>query len=173
MSTVAGAGAGDVAPDPGQQALLASDSAARTMELGRLLGACLRGGDIVLLSGDLGAGKTCLTQGIGAGLGVDSQVVSPTFVFMQVHAAADGRVLQHFDLYRLEHSEELEDIDYWGLLEGPAISVVEWGDQFTDALPTGYLLVRIAVLDGGARALECRAVGERSRELLADWTGRL
>ena len=154
--------------------MIISTSAEQTQELGRRLAENLKSGDVVLLSGDLGAGKTCFTQGIAAGLGIEEQVCSPTFIILQVYQGAAGNssdvvTLQHFDLYRLEESEQLEDIDYWGCLDSSAVSIVEWGDQFPDALPPAYLLVRIAVLADGSRNFELQAVGQRYQQLASDW----
>ena len=88
---------------------------------------------MVVLSGDLGAGKTQLTKGLAAGLGVVEPVTSPTFNILLVH---EGRIpLYHFDLYRLEFAEQLDDLDYWGTLEADGVSVVEWGDRFAEAIP--------------------------------------
>ena len=105
-----------------------TESPLATRSCGAAVAPLLRAGDVLLLCGDLGAGKTQLTKGIAEGLGVAEPVTSPTFNILLVH---EGRIpLYHFDLYRLERAEQLEDIDYWGTLEGDGVSVVEWGDRF-------------------------------------------
>lgn len=103
-------------------------------ELGREIGGTLRAGDVVLLHGDLGAGKTTLTQGIAAGLGVDGLIQSPTFTLVTEHpatlATGEDVTLYHLDLYRLDDPEELGDIG-WEEMIAPAhgVTVVEWPER--------------------------------------------
>ncbi|MCL1879299.1 MAG: tRNA (adenosine(37)-N6)-threonylcarbamoyltransferase complex ATPase subunit type 1 TsaE [Actinomycetia bacterium] len=134
--------------------VLASASAAETQALGTQLAAKLCPNDVLLLVGGLGAGKTQFAQGVAAGLGISEPVCSPTFNLLLSHDAklADGTAtrLYHFDLYRLDTAEQLDDIDYFALLEDGAISLVEWGDRFPEALPEDYLLIEVNVL-GEAR----------------------
>ncbi len=121
-----------------------SASAHDTMEIGRRLGRLAQAGDVVVLTGDLGAGKTQFSKGFAAGLGVDDEVTSPTFTIM-VEYVGDELPLLHFDLYRLESVEALEDIDYFGMLESGAVCLVEWGDKFPEALPEDYLEVSFSL----------------------------
>jgi tRNA threonylcarbamoyladenosine biosynthesis protein TsaE len=138
-----------------------------TLLAGEALAECLQADDVVLLSGDLGAGKTVLTKGIAQGLGVDASVTSPTFNILLVY---QGRLtLNHFDLYRLETAEQLADVDYFGTLESGGVSVVEWGDRFARVRPREYLLVDLAISGDTARDLTCSATGNRSEELLRCW----
>ncbi len=110
-----------------------SPSAAATARLGELLGGLLRPGDVVVLTGDLGAGKTCLTAGVARGLGDAGPVTSPTFTIMCVHDG--GRVpLYHFDLYRLDDPAQLDDIGLYDALDGDGACLVEWGELFSDEL---------------------------------------
>lgn len=109
-----------------------------TQELGRRLGELLRAGDLVVLTGDLGAGKTTLTRGLGEGLGVRGPVTSPTFVIARVHPSlVGGPDLVHVDAYRLGGDAELDDLDLDASLE-ESVTVVEWGhgmaEQLADAL---------------------------------------
>jgi tRNA threonylcarbamoyladenosine biosynthesis protein TsaE len=151
-----------------QVAVMRTASAAETGEAGRLLGTLLRRGDVVALSGDLGAGKTRLTQGVGVGLGIGGQVVSPTFNILMVHD--DGQVpLYHFDLYRLARASELDDIDFFGTLEAGGACVVEWGDRFPEALPDDTLDVEITIDAVDSRTLTLRAGGPRAAALAAKW----
>jgi tRNA threonylcarbamoyladenosine biosynthesis protein TsaE len=142
-----------------------SHSPEQTASLGAALGRALRPGDVVLLTGDLGAGKTQFTKGIAQALGIEEAVTSPTFNLVCEYDSVQGVTLRHFDLYRLEDEAELDDIDYFGLLEGNAICVVEWGDKFPNALPLGYLLVTFELGDGlgdgddNARVLRLSAGG--------------
>ncbi|KDN18184.1 tRNA (adenosine(37)-N6)-threonylcarbamoyltransferase complex ATPase subunit type 1 TsaE [Amycolatopsis rifamycinica] len=115
-----------------------------TMEFGRALGRVLRAGDLVLLAGPLGAGKTTLTRGIADGLGVGGRVSSPTFVLARVHpAGAAGVPLVHVDAYRLGGDlSQLDDLDLDTDLERSAI-VVEWGEGSAERLSSDYLVVRL------------------------------
>jgi tRNA threonylcarbamoyladenosine biosynthesis protein TsaE len=138
-----------------------------TRAAGSALGALLEPGDVVILTGELGAGKTALTQGIAQGLGVAQSVTSPTFNLLLVYP---GHItLNHFDLYRLERAEELQDIDYWGTLESDGVSVVEWGDRFAEAMPAQYLLVRITISDDTERVLDIGGEGARGTRLARSW----
>jgi len=115
-----------------------------TMEFGRSLGRSLRAGDLVLLAGPLGAGKTTLTRGIADGLGVGGRVSSPTFVLARVHpAGSSGVPLVHVDAYRLGGDlSQLDDLDLDTDLERSAI-VVEWGEGSAERLSSDYLVVRL------------------------------
>lgn len=138
-----------------------------THECGRVLADLVERGDVLLLSGDLGAGKTQLTKGLASGLAITEPVTSPTFNIMLVH---EGSLpLYHFDLYRLECSDQLEDIDYWATLEADGVSVVEWGDRFPEALPSDGLDVRITIIDDTARGLDLIAIGPRGAALADAW----
>jgi tRNA threonylcarbamoyladenosine biosynthesis protein TsaE len=115
--------------------------AAATRRLGERIAGLLRAGDVVVLTGELGAGKTTLTQGIGRGLGVDGQVVSPTFVISRVHAG--GRLpLVHVDAYRLGSQAELDDLDLDASV-ADSVTVVEWGGSLAAALAPDRLEVRL------------------------------
>jgi tRNA threonylcarbamoyladenosine biosynthesis protein TsaE len=130
--------------------------------LGRRIADVLRPGDLVVLTGPLGAGKTTLVQGIGAGLGVDGPVVSPTFVIARVHRG--GRVpLVHVDAYRLGSVEEVDDLDLDAVLED-SVTVVEWGEGLVEQLAADRLEVRIERsddLDDEARSVQLAGVGAR------------
>jgi tRNA threonylcarbamoyladenosine biosynthesis protein TsaE len=125
-----------------------TEGAEQTKAIGAGLGRLLRPGDVVLLHGDLGAGKTTLTQGIAQGLGVREQIQSPTFTLVAEHAGqtATGKpiTLYHLDLYRLAGAEDLESFgweQYLAPVDG--VSVVEWPERAGTWLPEEYLLVRL------------------------------
>lgn len=119
---------------------------ADTHALGVELAALLRAGDLVLLSGPLGAGKTALTQGIGAGLGVPGPVTSPTFVLARVHRG--GRVpLVHVDAYRLGSVGDVDDLDL-DASAGESVTVVEWGHGLVEQLAEEHLVVELTRADG-------------------------
>ncbi|QNN51455.1 tRNA (adenosine(37)-N6)-threonylcarbamoyltransferase complex ATPase subunit type 1 TsaE [Nocardioides mesophilus] len=118
-------------------------TAEQAQELGRRLAVVLRAGDLVILSGDLGAGKTTFTQGLGGGLDVRGSVTSPTFVISRVHPSlVGGPALVHVDAYRLGGIEELDDLDLDTSLED-AVTVVEWGEGVAEGLADTRLEVRI------------------------------
>jgi tRNA threonylcarbamoyladenosine biosynthesis protein TsaE len=126
-----------------------------TREFGRRLASILRAGDLVLLTGPLGAGKTALAQGVGAGLGVRGAVTSPTFVIARVHR---GRVpMVHADAYRLgdrpDQRAEIDDLDLDASAED-AVTVVEWGEGLVEHLNEAYLQVRIDRLDDDTRVID-------------------
>jgi len=127
---------------------------AATRELGRRLAGILRAGDLLVLTGDLGAGKTTLTQGIGAGLGVRGQVASPTFIIARAHSSlGEGPDLVHVDAYRLESLAEVDDLDLDSSLED-SVTVVEWGEGMVEGLAEDRLEVRIARPRGGVDVAE-------------------
>ena len=120
-----------------------------TRALGRDLARLLRPGDLVVLAGPLGAGKTALTQGIGAGLGVAGPVTSPTFVLARVHR--DGRVpLVHVDAYRLGSMADVDDLDLDATAE-ESVTVVEWGHGLVEQLADEHLVVELDRRDDDVR----------------------
>jgi tRNA threonylcarbamoyladenosine biosynthesis protein TsaE len=131
-------------------------TAADTRALGTALAGLLRAGDLVVLTGPLGAGKTVLAQGIGAGLGVTGPVTSPTFVLARVHRG--GRLpLVHVDAYRLGSVEEVDDLDLDASV-ADSVTVVEWGAGLVDRLADARLEIRLT-LAGDARVAELAPAG--------------
>jgi tRNA threonylcarbamoyladenosine biosynthesis protein TsaE len=146
---------------------LRSASPEDTRAIGAAIAALTRPRDLVLLAGDLGAGKTVFTQGLGAALGVQEQITSPTFTLVRTYP---GRVpLVHADVYRLERVQEIIDLGLPELLDegGGAVAVVEWGDVAAATFAPDYLSVRMEFDDDAdqARWLTVRGVGPR-------WAGR-
>ena len=118
--------------------------------LGGLLAGDLRAGDLVVLTGDLGAGKTTLTQGIGARLGVRGEVTSPTFVIARVHPSlVRGPALVHVDAYRLDSVSEVDDLDLDASL-ADSVTVVEWGEGLVEGLAPDRLELRLTRPHGAA-----------------------
>ena len=142
-------------------------SAQETHRAGAVLGAVVQEGDVIALSGDLGAGKTVLVQGLAEGLGVVGHVPSPTFNILLVHPGTMR--LNHFDLYRLERPDQLVDIDFWETIESGGVSAIEWADRFPAELPADRLDVEMTVVDETTRALRATGTGPRSRRLASDW----
>ena len=135
----------------------ADDTHAFGMRLGRLL----RAGDLVVLTGGLGAGKTTLTQGIGAGLGVRGPVTSPTFVIARVHpSTVGGPALVHVDAYRLGGALELDDLDLDADV-ADSVTVVEWGHGVAERLADAYLEVVLTAGADETRTLSLTGVGDR------------
>ena len=132
------------------------ESAEAMVELGRLLGMRLRAGDVVILSGDLGAGKTTLMRGVGEGMGVRGPVTSPTFVIARRHPSqVGGPDLVHADAYRLGSAGEFEDLD---LDADDAVVCVEWGRDRAEGLAEQRLEIDIETVGDGRRVV-IRGVG--------------
>ncbi|NKZ00243.1 tRNA (adenosine(37)-N6)-threonylcarbamoyltransferase complex ATPase subunit type 1 TsaE [Nocardiopsis alborubida] len=137
----------------------ATDDAMRT--LGRDLAALARPGDLLILSGPLGAGKTTLTQGLGEGLGVRGSVTSPTFVISRIHPSLTGGPdLVHVDAYRLGGPDEIDDIDLDMTLPD-SVTVVEWGEGVAEGLSDDRLEIRIERHPDDTRSVHLRAAGAR------------
>ena len=148
-----------------------------TLKFGQELGNLLQAGDVIALIGDLGAGKTTLTQGIAQGLGITDRVTSPTFTLVQEYR---GRVsLFHFDPYRLERPEDVYDFGFEEYLERGGVVVVEWADKIAALLPSERLTLTLTEEGGGeeaslseeitaARRLEIEATGSRYDTILVD-----
>jgi tRNA threonylcarbamoyladenosine biosynthesis protein TsaE len=144
-------------------------------DLGRRLAALLRAGDLVILAGPLGAGKTTLVQGIGAGLGVRGPVTSPTFVIARVHPplAAGGPALVHADAYRLGSFGEVDDLDL-DTDAGSAVTVVEWGTGLAEPLAEDRLEISIEPdMDGDVRTVRINGRGARWHGVLTGAVDRL
>ena len=143
-----------------------------TIDLGRRIGSVLRDGDVLVLNGDLGAGKTQLTKGIAEAMGVRDSVTSPTFTIQMVYEGSELE-LCHFDLYRLEDPEQLDDTGLFDVLGADGVCVIEWGDKFADQLGDERLDIRLSRLDEQAEAGEepARLVrlephGSRAQEIM-------
>ena len=154
---------------------LTSHSPEETQHIGAALGACAQPGDVLLLCGDLGAGKTCLTQGIAKGLDVDGYVRSPTFVLVTIH---QGRLpLYHIDIYRLDYVAEVIDLGLDEYLAGDGVSVIEWADKAPEAFPEDCLRVTLDT-PADSQGADCRQLsfqptGARYEELAAQLRDRL
>ena len=147
------------------QVEIISHSPEQTQRIGFRIGELALPGDIFLLVGDLGAGKTCLTQGIAWGLNIKEYAASPSFVVIrELH----GRLpLYHIDFYRLDHLEEIAELGLDDYLYGKGVSVAEWADKGLSLLPVEHLLVDISYLSDTERRLKLKPSGQRYRNLVA------
>lgn len=144
---------------------LISGSPEETRQLGEQLGRLAQTGDVLLLTGELGAGKTCLTQGIAWGLGIEGYATSPTFVVVNQYT---GRLtMYHIDLYRIDTLSEVADLGLDDYLYGDGMCVVEWADKALEALPPEHLLVELAFISDTGRSVELEPSGERYETLIS------
>ena len=152
-----------------------SHSVADTQRLATVVSQVVEPGDLIVLAGELGAGKTAFTKGLAAAIGIVETVTSPTFVLVQEY---EGPLpLAHVDVYRIEHPAELPDLGLDDLLDGGRLVVVEWGDTVGAALPTDRLEVHLRFgatedqrdVDIVVQGPRWRARKDRLRTLLADW----
>ena len=162
-----------------------SHSSAQTQRLGVRLGELLRGGELLLLDGQLGTGKTTFTQGLAQGMGITEVVSSPTFTLLKEYEGHPvlvseqspgviqqsmhqqmGLALYHFDLYRLDDPEEILDLGFEDYFYSSGVSVVEWADKADALWPTEYLRIRLKVLNETKRGLLFTGIGTRYCDLL-------
>ena len=188
-----------------------SDGLDATASAARSLAPLLKQGDVIGLSGDLGAGKTTFVQYLASALGVEEPVLSPTFnlllsyrlpsddepltaatltagsdtrpatgsltadspahlaVYSLTRASRTPRALYHFDLYRLDAEEELDDIDFYGTLESDGVTLVEWSSKFPEAMPEDHLDITIEKISPERRRIKIEPHGTRSSELAEEW----
>ena len=155
---------------------LRTDAVESTRAVAHAIAELARAGDLVLLVGEMGSGKTAFAQGFAVGLGIHDAVTSPTFTLVRSYDG--GRLLlHHLDVYRLDRMAEVEDLAIGELLEDRSVTLIEWGDAVVAALPADYLEVRLAFLDDpDHRGLALRIVGRtwaaRQRaltEALMEW----
>ncbi len=129
-----------------------------TINVGEKLGNVLEKGDVVLLEGDLSAGKTTFTKGIGKALGVKRIINSPTFTIVKTYQGEKGK-LYHLDLYRLDGLNN--DFDLYEYIETDGICVIEWPHQVDELLPKEYILVNIIRTYSDERTIEIKAIGDK------------
>ena len=143
-------------------------SAEETRSVGAAIASCLAPGDVVVLAGDLGSGKTTLAQGIAGALGVTEPVVSPTFAIVREYEGAVP--VAHVDVYRLDHVQELHDLGFEEIVDGSRVVLVEWGELVAPILPVDRVVVRVRLADDDddARVIDVSAQGsDRSAALNA------
>ena len=144
---------------------IVTSNPAETLALGRRLAAMLNAGDVVLLAGQLGAGKTMFAAGIGEGLGVEEQLTSPSFILARSH---EGFMpLVHADVYRLGTSAEFEDLDLPEQARD-GVLLIEWGDAVAHGVPEDHLLVRIEITGEAERLFKFKPAGSWAHRPLGE-----
>ena len=141
-----------------------SHSPQATQTLGSKLGELVKPGDVILLLGALGAGKTCFVQGLARGLGIEENISSPSFVLLREYK---GRLpLYHIDLYRLEQLPEIADLGLDDYFYGDGVSVIEWANRAKELLPTEHLLLEFIIVSARQRRLMLTSEGKHYQDLL-------
>lgn len=142
-------------------------SVEETQRLAAAFGGLVQPGDVLTLTGDLGAGKTTFTQGFARGLGIDEPVSSPTFTIIKEYDS--GRIpLYHMDIYRLGEHAAMEDLGYDDYFYGAGVSVVEWADFLDELLPEDLIRLTITKGDGDERTLTLTGTGPRAEQRLKE-----
>jgi tRNA threonylcarbamoyladenosine biosynthesis protein TsaE len=145
---------------------LITQSPEQTQDFGKRLGKIALAGDVILLVGKLGAGKTCLTQGIAWGLGIKEYAASPSFVLVR---ELYGRLsLYHIDFYRLENLEEIAELGLDEYFYSKGVSVVEWAEKALELLPPENLLIEMEYVAENERRLHLKPSGKRYRQMVAE-----
>jgi tRNA threonylcarbamoyladenosine biosynthesis protein TsaE len=146
---------------------ITTQSPAETQAIGEQLARLCKGGEIICLSGDLGAGKTTFVKGLARGLTIDEKTVnSPTFVIMNIY---EGRLpLYHFDFYRFERQEEIGGVGYDEFLYGKGVAVIEWSERFGTLMPPENLAIHLGHAGDQARSIKIIPYGERYQKIAHD-----
>ena len=154
------------------QNMFVSNSEGATIELGRMLGRLFQAGDNIILTGDLGAGKTQMTKGIADALEITEDITSPTFTIQMIYQTGT-LPLYHFDLYRVSDPEELGDCGLWDVLSDDGVCIMEWGEQFANEIGDERVDVIVErmdtdvdTLDEPARSIRLVAHDARGHELV-------
>ncbi len=142
-----------------------TNNSEETIELGYKIGLLLKEKDVILLDGDLSAGKTTITKGIGKALGINRVINSPTFTIVKAYQGSNTK-LYHMDLYRLDGLGN--DFDLYEYFEGDGVCVVEWPYQVSELLPKEYLKINIKNIDLNKREISFSAIGKRYEKLLGE-----
>lgn len=150
-----------------------SQSEQESYQLGRWIGENSKPGDLILLYGDLGSGKTILSRGIAHGAGFDGNVTSPTFTLMNIYRG--NLPIYHFDIYRLYEPEELYDLDYEEYFYGDGVAIIEWSERLGHLLPNDYLKVSLSrEQEENSRKIEIKLIGNKFvhwKEVLVEHEG--
>ena len=143
------------------------DGEEQTKEIGYRLGKLLTPGSVICLIGDLGAGKTTMTQSLAKAIGVDDYITSPTFTIVNEY---EGNMpLYHFDVYRIGSSDEMYDIGYDEYINSDGLCIIEWANLIEDILPNEYLDIELIYKDMG-REMILKPVGEKYKKIVEELT---
>ena len=142
------------------------DSVEHMQHFAEKIGTRLKGGEVLELIGDVGAGKTTFVRGLARGMGIDEQVQSPSFTINRVYDANDGRRLVHYDFYRLDNPGIMADELREALNDGGTVVVIEWADAVSDVLPSDRLTIQISTDSETSRVLTVHAGGESTKKLM-------
>ena len=129
-----------------------TSSAEETIELGKKIGKLLKKGDIIAMQGTLAAGKTTITKGIAAALGITETITSPTFCLISEYQGT--MPLYHMDVYRLDGTEDFINLGTDDMLYGDGVSIIEWSEKIMDELPKSTIVLKITPQDNGSRLIE-------------------
>lgn len=136
----------------------------QTIALGREIGKCLHGGDVIAYRGGLGAGKTTITRGISEGLGLGDEVTSPTFALVNEYRKTDCKLsLIHFDMYRITSGEDLETTGFFDYMDEDTVLAVEWSENIDDDLPDDCIRITINRISDDERELTIETCGGDDR----------
>ncbi|MCL2403790.1 MAG: tRNA (adenosine(37)-N6)-threonylcarbamoyltransferase complex ATPase subunit type 1 TsaE [Coriobacteriia bacterium] len=139
-----------------------------TLRIGQALGESIQPGTVIVLSGDLGAGKTQLASAIAQGMGISETITSPTFAILKNYTS--GRIpLNHMDIYRLETVEQLDDLDFWDLFSSdePSATLIEWGGMFDEVSNKADLIISLSIVDDERRCMNLQAQSAQGEETLS------
>lgn len=152
--------------------LFVADSVEKTNSLGKKLASFMLPGDLIALSGELGAGKTTFVKALARGLGIpEDDVSSPSYTLVNEY---NGRIpMYHFDLYRLEGADDVDDLGFDEYMEGDGLAVVEWADLAPQILPSEYIEIKIMISGEESRDLELKGIGERYVKIVERLKGSL
>lgn len=147
-----------------------SHSPEQTQRYGVRFGQLLKAGDVICLAGDMGAGKTVFTTGIGVGWGTQQKITSPTYNLVhQHHRQADKTTLYHLDCYRMQTLDEVDTIGWDDMLDSKGIIIIEWAERIEDALPSNHLWIELRVVEERRRNFILEATGDRYQQLVDDF----
>ena len=151
-----------------KEIVIGTDSAQETQALGAALAPFLRPGDVISLSGDLGAGKTCFTQGLARGMGITERITSPTFNLIKEYG--NSIPLYHFDVYRLHDPSDLYELGFEEYFYGNGVTVIEWGDKIESLLPRTHLRIEFKrLIEEEGRELKISFGEVRWEQTIKDW----
>lgn len=143
-----------------------TDNAKQTEELGRCIGESLTGGEIIAMTGDLGAGKTTITKSIAKGLDIDEYITSPTFTIVNEY---EGRLkLFHFDVYRIGDIEEMYDMGYEEYFYSGGVCIIEWANLIEEILPEDTIRIEISTQDENKRQFIITGKGEKFNHIVKE-----